>query len=53
MGGPQSQTGWWGEEKNLSRARNRTLAIHPVTCPYTHYAIQKFTEMAVEKLAKN
>jgi hypothetical protein len=33
LGGPQSRSGRCGEEKNLSPAGNRTLAIHSVAIP--------------------
>jgi hypothetical protein len=35
LGGPQSRSGRYGEEKSLFPSGNRTMAIQPVACPYT------------------
>jgi hypothetical protein len=39
LGGPQGQSGCYGEEKNLAPARNQMLAVQPITCLYTDSAI--------------
>jgi hypothetical protein len=39
LGGPQSWSGCYGEEKNLAPARNRTLAVQPVARCYINWAI--------------
>jgi hypothetical protein len=39
LGGPQSQSELYGEEKNLALAKNGTLAIQPVARRYTIWAI--------------
>jgi hypothetical protein len=39
LGGPQSQSGCYREEKNLAPAWNQTLAVQPIACLYTDSAI--------------
>jgi hypothetical protein len=35
LGGPQSRSGHYGEEKNLTPAGNRTPVVQPIACRYT------------------
>jgi hypothetical protein len=39
LGEPQTQSGCYGEEKNLAPAKNQTLAVQPITYLYTDSAI--------------
>jgi hypothetical protein len=39
LGGPQNRSGYYGADKNLSPAGNRTPAIQPVVCCYTDWDI--------------
>jgi hypothetical protein len=38
LGGPQSWSGCYGEEKNLTSARTQTPAIQPIACHYNNWA---------------
>jgi hypothetical protein len=38
LGGPQSRSGRYGEEKNLVAAGNRSPAVQPVARRYTDWA---------------
>jgi hypothetical protein len=39
LGGPQSQSGRYGEGKKLAPARNQTPAFHPIARRYTDRAV--------------
>jgi hypothetical protein len=50
LGGPQTRSWRYGEDKNLTRAGNQTPAVQPVARRYTGWAIQALNVITVTLL---